>query len=128
MTYAEDWYMGYLDDSHEVINIGGLEYGAGHVLHAVDPIAFRVGLGDTLDAMADDFREEVRDIWAREIDACVNAEYFTEEEAETHILAWFDEALADEDSWEDFFGEGGFDAKFWFYRFVEDCKVKLNRD
>jgi hypothetical protein len=43
---STDEYMEYLDEVYGDVTICGYTYGAGTTLEAVDPIAFRCGLGD----------------------------------------------------------------------------------
>ena len=50
--YSEDDYEEMLNDCYETVKIGSLEYEAGTVLKAVDPIAFRVGMSDETDYIA----------------------------------------------------------------------------
>lgn len=46
---VEKAYEEMMNECHEVVNIGGLEYEAGRVLRAIDPIAFRCGMIDWAD-------------------------------------------------------------------------------
>jgi hypothetical protein len=46
----EELYKDFIDDTTEIITIWGMEYSPSQVLLNVDPIAFRVGFNDWLDA------------------------------------------------------------------------------
>lgn len=41
-----DQYMEHLDDAYGSVQICGMTYDAGQALEAIDPVAFRCGLGD----------------------------------------------------------------------------------
>lgn len=43
---SSDEYMEFLDEVYGEVTICGMTYSAGSALEAVDPVAFRVGLGD----------------------------------------------------------------------------------
>jgi hypothetical protein len=44
----------FLDEQYELIKVAGLEYQVSDVLKSVDPVAYRCGLADWLDAMVED--------------------------------------------------------------------------
>jgi hypothetical protein len=44
----------FLDEQYELIKVAGLEYQVSDVLKNVDPVAYRCGLADWLDAMVED--------------------------------------------------------------------------
>ncbi len=55
--WSEDVYDAYndmLDDCSPMVRIGNLEYMPSEVLKRVDPIAYRCGLNDYLDSLAQD--------------------------------------------------------------------------
>jgi len=43
---SKDEYLEFLNDVYDPVTICGLSYDAGTALEAIDPVAFRVGLGD----------------------------------------------------------------------------------
>lgn len=51
---AEERYRDMLNEVHGVVKIGELEYDASRVLEAVDETAYRVGLADYIDSLAED--------------------------------------------------------------------------
>tara|TARA_R100001082_G_C4234642_1_gene104720 strand:- start:98 stop:325 length:228 start_codon:yes stop_codon:yes gene_type:complete len=55
--WSEDVYDSYnnmIDDCSPMVRIGNLEYMPSEVLKRVDPIAYRCGLNDYLDSLAQD--------------------------------------------------------------------------
>ena len=61
--YSEDDYEELINECYETVKIGSLEYEPGRVLREVDPIAFRVGMSDETDSIAQDiiYSEEPTD-------------------------------------------------------------------
>lgn len=56
--YPESDYDDFLDEIHEVVKIGSLEYSVSYVLKNVDPIAYREGYNDWVDMRETDKEEE----------------------------------------------------------------------
>lgn len=52
----ESMYSDFLDECYGTIKICGLKYSASHALKEVDPVAFRYGFVDWLDAEVSDER------------------------------------------------------------------------
>jgi hypothetical protein len=46
VNISNNEYMNFLDDVYGDVTICGITYGAGRALEALDPVAFRCGLGD----------------------------------------------------------------------------------
>jgi len=52
----EEWFDEALDESNKDITIGMLTYSPSQVLKAVDPVAYRIGLSEHADYLAEDGR------------------------------------------------------------------------
>ena len=61
---VRDMYRDMLNDCHEPVRIGYLEWGAGAVLEEMDPIAFRCGVSDYWDSLLTDgeYVEDIADV------------------------------------------------------------------
>lgn len=70
---AEELYDDLLEDVSGPVCIGGIEYGAPHVLKEVDPTAYRCGFNDFMDE--EEFTE-------------IDGEYYLTDEVDAAIEVW----------------------------------------